>query len=93
MVRFTGILESARGGGHAVPVDDEVVASIGGKHMSRVAGTLNGASFRSSVVRYGGRMFLGVHKATIKAAAVSVGDVVKVEMSLDTEPREGDAKT
>jgi hypothetical protein len=91
MVAFTGTLESARGGGHVVPVDDDVIGSIGAKHMSRVAGTLEGASFRSSVVRYGGRMYLGVHKATIKAAGVAVGDQVKIEMSLDTEPREGDA--
>jgi Domain of unknown function (DUF1905) len=91
IVAFEGELRSARGGGHAVSFDEALAASIGAKHMSRVTGTLDGAPFRSSVMRSGGGMFLGVHKATIHASGVAVGDTVRIEMSLDTEPREGDA--
>ncbi len=37
---FKGVLESARGGGHVVPVDEPAVAAIGGTHMRRVKGTI-----------------------------------------------------
>jgi hypothetical protein len=79
-----------RGGGHAVAVDPRAAAAIGAKHRSRVRGTLNGVSFRSSLASMGGTLWLGVHKATVAAAGVAIGDYVAVEMVLDTEPRPGD---
>jgi hypothetical protein len=52
-----------------------------------VTGTLNGVEFRSNLMRYGGAVWLGVHKATMQAAGISHGDPVTVEMSLDETPR------
>jgi hypothetical protein len=89
--RFKGVLESARGGGHVVPVDEPAVAAIGGTHMRRVKGTIEDTPFRSSLARYGGVLYLGVHKATVHAAGIRVGDTVEVVLALDDEPREGDA--
>jgi hypothetical protein len=91
-ISFQGELLDARGGGHAIAVDAALVASLGAKHMTRVAGTVNSTPFRSSMVRYSGQMYLGVHKETIQAAGAAVGETVRVDMSLDTEPRDGDAK-
>jgi len=38
----------------------------------------------------GGRLVLGVHKATLQTADRDTGDAVTVTMSIDTEPREKD---
>ena len=68
-------------------VPDSVVESLGGGVRARVTGTLNGVEFRSNLMRYGGAVWLGVHKATMEAAGISHGDPVTVEMSLDETPR------
>ena len=89
-IAFDGELIAARGGGHAIRVEESDVTSLGAKHMSRVAGTLNGHPFRSNLVKMGGGMLLGVHKANVEALGLSPGDTVAVAMSLDTEPRGDD---
>ena len=89
-IAFDGELLAARGGGHAIEVDETRASSIGAKHMSRVTGTLNGHPFRSNVMRTGGAFFLGVHKANVDALGLSPGDTVAVVMSLDAEPRGDD---
>jgi Bacteriocin-protection, YdeI or OmpD-Associated/Domain of unknown function (DUF1905) len=89
-IAFDGELIAARGGGHAIGIDESAVTSLGAKHMSRVTGTLNGHPFRSNVVKMGGGMLLGVHKANVEALGLSAGDTVAVVMSLDTEPRGDD---
>jgi len=54
-----------------------------------VTGTLDGVSFASSTTAMGaGGVCLGVHKATRRAAAVEIGDVVDVEIERDRRPRE-----
>jgi Bacteriocin-protection, YdeI or OmpD-Associated/Domain of unknown function (DUF1905) len=85
-VRFTGELRSMRGGGHAIEVDPELMASIGAKSRRRVRGSIAGTPYRSNLVSMGGTLLLGVHKATVKAAGSSIGDALDVTMSLDTEP-------
>ena len=89
-VAFTSTLQAARGGGHVLVVDEDQALSIGARHMTLVHGELNGVSFRSNLVKMTGRLYLGVHKATIEAAGVTVGDRVTVSMDLDTEPRPDD---
>jgi hypothetical protein len=84
-VRFRAVVESARGGGHVVEVDPEVAGRIGAKHRTRVRGTLAGAEYRSNLISMGGRLVLGVHRATLEAAGRSTGDRVDVTMAVDTE--------
>ena len=87
MPEFTSVIEAARGGGHFVVVPDDVAAGIGGRHMMRVTGSLDGASYRSNLAKMGGRLILGVHKATLAAAERDTGDLVTVTIEVDTEPR------
>jgi Domain of unknown function (DUF1905) len=87
-VSFRAVVEPARGGGHVVEVDRELAERIGAKHMTRVRGTLEGTEYRSNVASMGGRLILGVHKATLQAAGRDTGDTVEVTMAIDTEPRE-----
>jgi hypothetical protein len=72
-----------------IVVDEALAATIGGKHMSRVRGTINGTEFRSNLAKMGGALYLGAHKATVQAANLAIGEAAHVEMSLDTAPREG----
>jgi uncharacterized protein YdeI (YjbR/CyaY-like superfamily) len=39
----------------------------------------------------GGRLILAVHKATVHASGVSIGEAVSVTMRVDTEPLPSDA--
>ena len=89
-VQFQAIVEPARGGGHVVEVDRALAERIGAKHMTRVRGTLDGTAYRSNVASMGGRLVLGVHKATLGTAGRDTGDTVKITMEIDTEPREKD---
>jgi len=90
-VAFEGILEAMPRGGHAIAVREDVAAAIAAKHGTRVRGTMNGAAFRSNLVRMGGRLILGVHKATVEAAGVAPGQRVEVAMEPDAAPRVTDA--
>ena len=89
MERFRGTVESPRAGagGSAVVVPEAVVAALGGSVRARVRGTLNGAPFASNLMRYGGVVWLGVHKATMQSAGVGHGDAVTVEVELHDAPR------
>jgi hypothetical protein len=84
---FEAVIEAARRGGHVAEVPDGIAAEIGGRHMLRVRGELAGAPYRSNLAKMGGRLILGVHKATLSAAGRSTGDEVTVTIEADPEPR------
>jgi len=85
--QFTASVEPARGGGHLVPVPDEIAAALGLKHMTRVKGALDGTPYRSNVARMAGRLILGIHKATLASAGRDTGDTVTVTIEVDSDPR------
>jgi hypothetical protein len=58
-----------------------------GMTRAKVKVTVNGHTYRSTVAVYGGRFYLPVRKSNRDAAGVSVGEVVSVQVALDTEPR------
>jgi hypothetical protein len=89
-VSFRAVVESARGGGHVVEVGPDVADELGARHRTRVRGTLDDAEYRSNLVSMGGRLVLGVHKATLKAAGRDTGDTVRVTMAIDAEPLPND---
>jgi Bacteriocin-protection, YdeI or OmpD-Associated/Domain of unknown function (DUF1905) len=89
--RFSAELEAGRGGGAFVVLPAEVLAALGGGSRFRVTGQLNGVRFDSSTMGMGGgRVCLGVHKATRLAAGVDIGDTVDLEVERDERPRELD---
>jgi hypothetical protein len=90
-IRFRATIEAAGRGGHVVEVDAERAAAIGAGHRSRVRGRLDGADYRSNLVRMDGRIMLGVHRATLTAAGADTGDEVAVTMRLDDAPLPNDA--
>jgi hypothetical protein len=71
-----------------VAIGDDVATSLGLKQHSRVRGTIGGTPYRSSIARYGGVTYLGVHKATMEKGGLAIGDSVEVTIEHDSEPRE-----
>jgi len=86
MERFKAKLEPVPHGGQFVVVPAAVAAAAGLKYGARVRGTVNGAAYRSSLMKYGGVFHMGVHKATLAAAGVKGGARVLVTIELDDEP-------
>ena len=67
-----------------IPFDVEKV--FGAKRVP-VRGKINGAQFRSTVMRTGGSYMMAVNKQLREAAHTKGGDTVTVEMQRDTQPR------
>jgi antitoxin component of MazEF toxin-antitoxin module len=76
------------GGGHLVDVPPEVVEALGGKGRIPVTATFDGVPYRGSIVRMGGGAVLGVQKAIMAEAGVSVGDTLTVVVRNDETPRQ-----
>ena len=87
-VRFTSMLVP-RGQGTAVVLDDQQVAAVGeGAKRFAVVATVNGYTWRTSVMRMDGEFVLGLNRAAREGARAEAGDTVEVELTLDTAPRE-----
>jgi Domain of unknown function (DUF1905)/Bacteriocin-protection, YdeI or OmpD-Associated len=78
------------GGGHFVEVPPEVVDALGGTGRIPVTATFDGVPYRGSIVRMGGDAVLGVQKAIMAEAGISVGDTLTVVVANDDAPREVD---
>jgi hypothetical protein len=86
MTTFTARLEPVPHGGHYVVVPPEVADAEGLRHSARVRGTVNGAAYRSSLMKYSGIFHMGVHKATLAEAGLRPAALVRVTIELDDEP-------
>ncbi|HEY7373815.1 MAG TPA: YdeI/OmpD-associated family protein [Polyangia bacterium] len=86
MERFKARLEPVPHGGQFVVVPAEVAAAAGLKYGARVRGSVNGAAYRSSLMKYSGVFHMGVHKATLAAAGAASGARVTVTIELDDQP-------
>ena len=74
-----------RGPAAAVVLSDEQVEQVGeGAKRFPVLATVNGYSWRTSVMRMGGEFLVGLNREVRKEA----GDTVAVRLELDNEPRE-----
>jgi hypothetical protein len=69
-------------------VPEPVLEELGGGRHPKVAVTVNGYRFRTSIARMGDRYLLGVSAQRRAEAGVAAGDVVDVDVVLDTAPRE-----
>jgi hypothetical protein len=71
-----------------IHVPDEVVAALGSSRKPAVSVTINGYTYRSSIASMGGRLMLPVSAQVRGEAGVAGGDLVEIELELDTAPRE-----
>jgi len=70
-----------------IVVPPEVVDALGSGRKPAVTVTINGYTYRSSIATMGGRFLLPVSAEVRAGAHVSAGDVVDIDVELDTAPR------
>lgn len=71
-----------------IEVPAKVVAALGSSKRPPVRATINGFAYRTSVAPMGGTFMVGVPPEFRQGAGVVAGDVVDIDLELDTEPRE-----
>src|SRR6185369_14734564 len=76
--------ETLEATGITIPFDVEKV--FGAKRVP-VKATVNGAVYRGSIVRMGGKYMLGIPKAFREEAGISAGDNIVITLEPDTTPR------
>jgi Bacteriocin-protection, YdeI or OmpD-Associated/Domain of unknown function (DUF1905) len=87
-VRFRVTLERSGKTAVGFEVPPTVVESLGAGKRPPVRVTINGYTYRSTVASMGGRSMIGVSAENRAGAKVAGGDVVEVDLELDTAPRE-----
>ena len=70
-----------------IEVPPEVLEGLGGGRRAKVAVTLNGYRYRTSLAVMGGRVLVSVSAEVRAAAGVTAGDELEVDLVLDDEPR------
>jgi hypothetical protein len=77
-----------RGPGVAVVLDDDQMAQVGeGAKRFAVAATINGETWRSTVVRMRGEFLLGLSREIRAQVGADAGEEVQVKLALDTVER------
>ena len=92
-ITFTAPLELAGKTATGFTVPAEVVERLGAGKRPPVKVTINGYTYRNTIAVMGGRYMLGVAAEHRSGAKVAAGNVVKVRVELDQEPREVEIPT
>ena len=73
---------------HRLPLPPSVADDLKQRGARRVLGTMNGEPFDLALhaSKQEGFVFLGVSKGRMRSMNVTVGDLVEVELSMDTNP-------
>ena len=87
-MRFKTTLDSAGKTAAGFRVPREVVEALGKGKRPPVIVTINGYSYRNTVAVYGDEYLIGVAQEHRAPAGVKPGDVMEVDLELDTAPRE-----
>jgi Bacteriocin-protection, YdeI or OmpD-Associated/Domain of unknown function (DUF1905) len=78
-----------RGPGNFVDIPFDP-GEVFGEARPPVRGTVNGYAFRGRIAKYGGKYMLGFKRELREGAEIEEGDVLDLDLELDTEPREVD---
>ncbi|GAA1697770.1 YdeI/OmpD-associated family protein [Fodinicola feengrottensis] len=70
-----------------IQVPDDVVDGLGAGRRPPVNVTVNSYTYRTTIASMGGRFLVPLSAENRTAAGVAAGDLVTVEVELDTEPR------
>jgi hypothetical protein len=87
-MRFRTTMQTAGKTALGFEIPPEVVESLGAGKRPPVLVTINGYTYRNTVAVYGGVFMIGVSAENRVQAGVSGGEVVDVDLELDTAPRE-----
>jgi len=86
-VRLQLELVSHGGNTAGFEIVDKVVEELGGGRRPKVVVTVGAHTWRSSIANMGGQFMLGMSQENRALAGVAAGDVLDVEIELDTAPR------
>ena len=87
-MRFRTTLEQAGKTATGFEVPPTVVDGLGAGKRLAVRVTINGFTYRNTIASMGGRFMVGVSAGNRAGAKVAGGDVIDVDIELDTAPRE-----
>lgn len=87
-MRFRATIEQHGKTATGITIPPEVVESLGSGKRPPVQVTINGYTYRNTVAVMGGAYLVGVSAEHRAGAGVAAGDVVDVDIDLDTTPRE-----
>src|ERR1035438_8023057 len=79
------VIPSGNAAGVEIPRD--VMKTLGPGSRPLIAVTINGHTWRSRVALMRGQCLVGISAANRAASGIAEGDVVEVDLKLDTEPR------
>lgn len=86
-MEFTTELQATGGNTTGFVVPEAVVAALGGGRRPKVAATVNGHTWRTSIASMGGRFLLGASAAVRETAGIAAGELHTVAVELDDSPR------
>ncbi|MCU1537485.1 MAG: hypothetical protein JWP82_1836 [Humibacillus sp.] len=86
-MEFTTELAAMGGTTTGFVVPDEIVEALGGGRRPKVAATVEGYTWRTSIASMGGRFLLGASAAVRAAAGIAAGETHTVTVELDDAPR------
>jgi Bacteriocin-protection, YdeI or OmpD-Associated/Domain of unknown function (DUF1905) len=89
-MRFRTKLLAAGKTAAGIEIPPRVVEALGSSKKPAVSVTINGFTYRSTVAVMGGKFMVGVSGERREAAGVTPGEMLDVDIALDTQPREVD---
>ncbi len=87
-MRFTTTVLASGKTATGIPVPESVVEALDAGKRIPVVVTINGYSYRSSIVFYTGQFLIALSAENRAGAGVAAGDEIEVEVQLDDQPRE-----
>jgi len=89
MPSFHGTLRQV-GNNTGIEVPPEVIEALGGGKKPKVAVSVNGFEYRSTVAVMGGKFMISFSSDKRAASGIKGGDPIDVTLEIDTAPREVD---
>jgi Bacteriocin-protection, YdeI or OmpD-Associated/Domain of unknown function (DUF1905) len=87
-MEFDAIVEGAADGGNQwIPLPFDPKAAFGKARAPVVVSVADHPAFPTTIAIYGGVAIIGLRKAQSAAFGLAIGDTVRVQIALDTEPR------
>lgn len=86
-MEYTGVLESTSGNNAAFVIPDDFVAALNAGRRPKVAVTVNGKLFRTSIAKMDGPYWLGISKARREEAGLTIGDSYTLDIETDAAQR------
>ena len=87
-MKFQALLELNGMTATGMQVPASIVDGLGGGKRPPVRVTINGFTYRSTIAVYGDKYLMGVNAENREATGAKAGDMLDVDVELDTAPRD-----